>query len=237
MKYIAAAVTALVLSLPAQATLHVYEFTASVAKLGHLEAFEWAQSVGGIREGSVISLGDSIVGRFSYDTSIASTSNTGQSEPNAVSTIYHYPDTATASNFLNFTILPSGQTIGTGGTETKRMMGLSDRKSALSGEPDVLWIANNSSFTMGSFGISMDGTSADWVTNGQLPEHLSFPDLGPASFVYHNFVRDDGHQIMLNARITSLTEVTVNAVPEPGTWALVLAGLGILGLRLRRQRG
>jgi hypothetical protein len=235
MKYIAAAVAALVLSLPAQATLHVYEFTASVAKLGHVEAFEWAQSVGGIRQGSVISLGDSIVGRFSYDTSIASTSNTGEREPNAPSTIYYYPDTASATNFLNFTILPSGQTIGTGETQPKRAMSLGDGKPG-SGTSDVLWISDGTGFNTGSFGISMDGLSSDWVKNGQLPVQLSFAELS-SGFVYHNFVRDDGHRIMLNATLTSLKDITVTAVPEPGTWALMLAGLGLLAFTTRRQRG
>ncbi|NHZ87604.1 PEP-CTERM sorting domain-containing protein [Massilia sp. CCM 8733] len=101
---------------------------------------------------------------------------------------------------------------------------------------DVLWIANQGGNAFGSFGISLASTSADWITNGKLPEALSFSDFGRTS-VYHNFIRDDGHRIMLDARLTSLTEITVTAVPEPGTWALMLAGLGILGLSTRRQRG
>lgn len=235
MKYIAAALAALALSIPAQAKLHVYEFTASVSQLGHIEAFEYAQRVGGIREGTFISLGDSIVGRFSYDTSIASIANSGEREPNAPATTYYFPDTASATNFLNFTILPSGQTIGTGGTETTRAMSLGDWKPDQAGARDVLRIANGGGFTVGSFGISMDGLSSDWVSNGQLPEQLSFAQLS-SGFVYHNFVRDDGHTIFLNARLTSLTDITVTAVPEPGTWAMLLAGLSILGLSTRRKR-
>lgn len=228
MKYIAAA-AALVLSIPAQATLHTYEFTASVAQLGHVEAFEFAQRVGGIHEGTFISLGDSIVGRFSYDTSIAPAYNSGELVPDR----YYYPDTASATNFLNFTILPSGQTIGTGGTEPKRAMFVRDHQAA--GEHDVLWLANGGGFTVGNFGISMDSLSTDWVKNGQLPEKLSFADLS-SGFVYHNFVRDDGHTIFLNATLTSLRDITVTAVPEPGTWSMMLGGLALLGFSIRRKR-
>lgn len=234
MKYIATAVTALVFSIPAQATLQTYEFTASVSQLGHLEAFEYAQRVGGIRAGTFISLGDKIVGRFSYDTSIAPASSSADPGSHAV-TQYAYPDTASATNFLNFTILPSGQTIGTGGTETKRTMGVGDRPTGQPGARDVLWIANGGGFNTGNFGISMNSLSADWVQNGQLPEHLSFADLVSGA-VYHNFVRDDGHTIYLNASLTSLTDVTVNAVPEPATWAMMLAGVSILGVSARRKR-
>jgi hypothetical protein len=36
---------------------------------------------------------------------------------------------------------------------------------------------------------------------------------------------------------TSMVEFSASAVPEPGTWVLMLGGAAILALRTRRYRG
>jgi hypothetical protein len=55
--------------------------------------------------------------------------------------------------------------------------------------------------------------------------YLSQPDL-PAAYVYSNHGAFDVDSI----------DVTVTAVPEPATWAMMIAGFGLTGAALRRRR-
>lgn len=39
-----------------------------------------------------------------------------------------------------------------------------------------------------------------------------------------------------NGTVTSFTVTAANAVPEPATWAMMIGGLGVVGLAMRRRR-
>lgn len=237
MKYIAAAIAALALSAPAQAALQVYEFTASVSGLGDVRALKWAQSVGGSQEGSVISLNDRIVGRFNFDNTAKSSGNSASWFPgiNTTSTSYYYNALTSPTNFFTFTILPSGQTVRVGEANTPTSsMTFTDGKPAVPDVTDTLSLhtqdRNGDVSTLEFY-----GSTANWVTNGGLPDQLSMLDMANA-YLRYDYYKADGGRILLNATITSLNQVAVASVPEPGTWAMLLAGLTILGVSARRKR-
>ncbi|MDQ1924034.1 PEP-CTERM sorting domain-containing protein [Massilia pseudoviolaceinigra] len=235
MKYIAAAITALVLTVPAQAALQVYEFTASVSGLGDVRALTWAQSVSGRQEGSVISLGDRIVGRFAYDTTAKSTFNSGEWFPNPDTNTYFYSSAPSPANFFTFTILPSGHTVRVGDANAPvSSMSFTDGKPNIANMTDVLSFRSEV-FNGESNSLNFTGSTANWVSNGGLPGHLSMADMGSAS-LHHDYYKPGGGRILLNATITSLNEIAITPVPEPGTWAMLLAGLTILGFSARRKR-
>lgn len=235
MKYIAAAITALALSVPAQAAIQVYEFTASVVGLGDVRALTWAQHVGGKQAGSVISLGDQIVGRLTYDNGLRTTPGTGEWYSTPDYTMYIYLSNAVPKNAFTFTILPIGQTVQVGNMNSPRSsMSFQDSKPNIANVSDQLTFSAEG-IDGESNGLNFSGKSGNWVTNGSLPEYLSLSDMGNAS-LNHDYYKADGGRVLLNATITSLNQVAITAVPEPGTWAMLLAGLSILGFSARRKR-
>jgi len=92
------------------------------------------------------------------------------------------------------------------------------------------WIASDGA-TPNDFSVSWDGTTLSSATN--LPatngwEHVTFDVTGAGSdTLQFGFRNDPGYQ--------GLDNVSVSLVPEPATWALMLAGFGGLGLALRRR--
>lgn len=227
--------TALVLGVPAQAAIQVYEFTASVVGLGDVRALTWAQHVSGKQAGSVISLGDRIVGRFTYDNGLRTTPSTGEWYSTPDYTMYTFSSALVPNSAFTFTILPSGQTVQVGDKNLPRSsMSFQDAKPNIANVSDQLRFSAEGSDNE-SNGLNFSGKSGSWVSNGSLPEYLSLSDMGNAS-LNHDYYKADGARVLLNATITSLNQVAITAVPEPGTWAMLVAGLGILGLSARRKR-
>lgn len=230
MKYIAAAVVALAIGMPAQAALQTYEFTASVSGLGNINHLSWDQTNGGVQAGSSISLGDSIAGRFTYDSSWKPNSTTSWYW---ALTSYHY--TPAPSTFFSFTILPSGQKVSTADPRTPGgYMRVDDAKFSSPYGTDAITLGAGPGLS-NEFYVRLVDARSTWLLGGVLPKNLSLSDLTSAS-VHQTFERADGNRILLSANMTSLTNVTVAAVPEPGTWVMLLAGLSILGVSVRRKR-
>jgi hypothetical protein len=236
MRYIATALTALALTVPAKAEMHTYEFTAAVSRIGNVNKLAFEQSTVGVQAGSLISMNDHIVGRFSYDSSAKLERSSLDSPPyDPASTDYFYHAAyASPTEFFTFTILPSGQTVSAGdpGAPARRVT-LADGKVGTPNSTDFLKIDSDGYDV--SFGIGFSNATSTWISNGTLPQQLSLADLTDAS-VYHYFYRADGNRIMLSGVVTSLTDITVTPVPEPGTWAMLLAGLTILGVSAHRKR-
>jgi hypothetical protein len=86
-------------------------------------------------------------------------------------------------------------------------------------------LTTNSMFHTGGGALNIDGLPHALVTEGDGRTFVSFEDLvggGDRDFNDHMF---------------SLSNVrTVAAIPEPSTYALLLAGLGVVGFLSRRRR-
>jgi hypothetical protein len=93
----------------------------------------------------------------------------------------------------------------------------------------------NSTFALDLEGINpfpTTDTAAGLLTDAnQLTGNL---DKGASSFNYYMANADGSGIKSLTASLASISVTT--AVPEPTTWALMLAGIGMLGLRRARRR-
>lgn len=125
---------------------------------------------------------------------------------------------------------------------------LVDRSDVTSGDFDIflnynriLWETGSASGGVGGFG----GTSAAAGFNagqGNAPGTFfelagsrvngALVDGGPNALVSNSNIGDAG-RFVFNVRNG---QVNVGAVPEPGTWAMMLLGFGAMGVSLRRRR-
>ncbi len=62
-----------------------------------------------------------------------------------------------------------------------------------------------------------------------------FPDETDANFFFNADIASAATAFGASANVLHTTVSSVSAVPEPGTYALLLAGLGLLGFAKRRQ--
>jgi hypothetical protein len=73
------------------------------------------------------------------------------------------------------------------------------------------------------------GVSGDWQT-GQ-----GKPGSGTAFYMWNNLSPQQKISVNL-AGLSNATLYMTSAVPEPGTWLLMIAGVGLVGWQLRRRR-
>lgn len=219
-RFLLAALSCMTLAAPVHATTHTYEFTATVTEMYLADVvadvFLQPDTMSGIAAGSAISVGDKVVGHFSYDTSATLYYNAwfypdGWDVTKPGSFMYVAGPTAPMS--LDFTIVPSGQ--------------------KFSAHPDFLYVGYNDKAD-GSFSFyTNDGIKhgnlgvAQALTSGALPEHLSLMD-GAFNRVNEGWTLDNGNMYGVSATINTMTEVS--AVPEPESYAMLLAGLALLGM-------
>ncbi|NHZ64493.1 PEP-CTERM sorting domain-containing protein [Massilia sp. CCM 8694] len=139
-------------------------------------------------------------------------------------------------SFLTFSVSPSQHTVSSSMSLTQTLSnggwdGYYNRGDGLTLSP----MSDSDRFS-----ISLYDQSAAWLPDGRLPEHLSLAGLSARlEYVFRGNGEGSpgyGSTIVMQSRFESLTEVSVTPVPEPGTWAMLLAGLGILGLSSRRKR-
>jgi len=107
---------------------------------------------------------------------------------------------------------------------------------------DSIWFNNNhdSDFTLSGNKISIGGTDYDLVLATGVP---SFDDdwkpTGPSGPVSFSVLAGGTLEIKLattSADQFYVSGMTVTAIPEPETYAMLLAGLGLLGFAARRRK-
>ncbi|WP_229509339.1 PEPxxWA-CTERM sorting domain-containing protein [Massilia sp. CCM 8734] len=239
MKYIAAAFSVWALTTPAQAEIQVYEFSATIGSLVSSEGASYTTTEGAAA-GSVISLYDRVVGRFSYDTELAALPNAAEPVGTPASSTapgyQQYGSRMKNANEFAFTILPSGQQMVVAADQWKSVTVTNYLPDGMFSGPDRLAIYTGESLsTTGT--IEFTDWTANWLSNRQLPGSLPSLSSGISATVsQYWFLPAEGSFRKMTAYMDTLTRVDVSPVPEPGTWAMLLAGLGILGLSSRRKR-
>jgi hypothetical protein len=107
-------------------------------------------------------------------------------------------------------------------------------------------LANNVTFNNLEFNLFGGAGSANIVITDNAGEVFTFNQALGNGENFFGFVGIDGQSIRSVAITTAggiqdirqirLDQATVAAVPEPGTWALMLVGFGAVGASLRRRR-
>lgn len=214
---------AFALTLQAQAAVRTYDFTATIDGLS-LHGDPWGQPVAWLTEsegpngGPAVKAGQHIVGRFSFDDAMLAykTTQYGSShrvgEYNGFASAYRVVENGTAFSG------PARASIG-------------DQVS----DPDSEW--DYDELVIDNHGqhwqLRLQDGSHSLFANGLPTAVLSLDTLSGAG-MNAAWRRSDGELISFNVSLTSLT---LAPVPEPATWSLMLAGLGVLGFAARRKPG
>lgn len=79
--------------------------------------------------------------------------------------------------------------------------------------------------------IGSGGSFSDWSAFAASTGFV--PGLNTLEFVVRNFARDGGNPTGLRVEFA---DSNVAVVPEPSTWAMMIAGFGVVGFAMRRRR-
>lgn len=216
----------------AQAAPVSYTFTAEVNSLKAFEGGTYGDVAYAAIGGRHISLGEKLVGRLTYDA--AGAQFEGDLNPDVPGTYYAYSiptlkmEYTFASGGFNFTDNNMGfatvindapndlLTFETYGRPVEQGLDLHSRGTITLGDANGLFL--NSIAVPGSIDTLFPGLLAQSAMAG----HLTTMDGGQ----YFNF----------DAKLTSFAPSAVSAVPEPETYMMMFAGLGMLGMAARRKR-
>lgn len=204
----------------AQAAIYTYDFSATITTV-HLITSPWggpevSSSLGpdGV---SILKTGDGIIGRFSFDDAVV---------PSTISypgqyTVFEYNSGVT----LSYTFVNSGATTSVPAAISIGIRGLDSRDDlVLNGVGDD-----------GYYGQLRFRDASHALFNAGLPKKaFTRADLSGA-LMNDAWNLTDGQLVGYRAEVTSVSLVPA-PVPEPATWGLMLAGLGVLGFAARRAR-
>jgi hypothetical protein len=225
----AAVLGALALAASAQAAVRTYDYTAVVGSINEFELAtgrnEWLNAT--TLPGFAITLGDTVHGRFSIDT------NTGlaYSEPFGDGVIADYSD-FTNRNRISIGFERSGHDFAALGP---LYTNLSITDQPIGSGADVLHLSQGTYGPGPRESIAIDLTDSSGAALSAAVIPASIAALAQQTFMWHydTGVGAGYTQVIVNGGFTSLHEVS--AVPEPGTYAMLLAGLGLLGWQRRRK--
>lgn len=191
----------------ASAAVHTYAFTASIDSL--YSSGELTSTPG--PDGSTVALGQQLRGWFSYDD--AAEAIFGHAGRDATHVVFE--GNAWAGYVMEETALSYS---GSGRTTWVDLT---------SNSPQYIDTFTIHEETTG-WGISFEDASGTMFARGFPRGILSLDRLSLAR-LSDGWLRPDGSYVDMRATLTSLAPV-----PEPATWGMLLAGLGMLGLAARR---
>ena len=114
---------------------------------------------------------------------------------------------------------------------------LSDSATAFAGYDRIYfqpWIENSPVYFQ-SFELSLADSKGTAFSNNLLPADFNLADFTESNLHYAWLDQATGNQFHVNGVLTSMTLVGASAVPEPASSALVLLGVGMLVVAVRRR--
>lgn len=204
-------------ALPAKAELLTYNFTASIDRLSE----SWHETQSATFAGHTFTLGEKVKGILTYNT--ATPRSWLQPEPDRWSTQAAYGG-ANFGNTITLTYEKSNLTFKFNVPRIEVRDGIPDL-IGFTGDGD----ATNTTMRLASYLLSS--------TN--LPERLPtyFPN-SPSNFMIYDvnqYLGSGNTSVNITSRINSFDLMPTTPVPEPATYAMLLAGVAGVGLAARRR--
>lgn len=212
----------------AQAAPVTYNFTADLFSLSEQQQWGFEEVASADLGSNHLALGDKLVGSITYDPADAEFVMDG--DPNGApgtNYLYNLPKYT-----IEYTTLSGGYSFSSTFAFAETVNGTSDvmrfDSYARSTSQDLNLIARSV--------FSFWSDDNNWLSSATLPTSLnaSFPGL-TSGLLGSLRTEDFGAIINFSANVTSISPA-VSAVPEPSTYAMLLAGLGLLSVAARRQR-
>lgn len=214
---------ALLLSMHSHAAVRTYEFTATIDGIAEYGP-PWGQQVAWMTEsegpdgGPVVRAGQHIVGRFSFDDAAVPDKSTQYGSDYVA---HEYSKLSSSYSVLENGTTFSGAAFASVGDQANDPASIWDRDELVIDSYDYHWQLRFQDDTHVLFANGLPSTTLTL-------DQLSYNVIGAAWW------RSDGSLVGFSVPLTSLTLVPV---PEPETWGMLLAGLGMVGYAMRRQRG
>ncbi len=224
MKKIAAFACAMLLAVAARAERLTYEYTATVTSLtqfalgdDHVDFLQQATLPGG-----AIAIGDTVTGRFSFDTAWLPAA---QGNMGTQAYADYSPADPVSAAFAQGLLFAS--------TSQHSLALVIDQSNALNGN-DLL--AFTSAYTTTAvtetLGVEFSDPAAALLTGTALADTGAILNAANGSFHYAYTTNTPFVTIRAGGALTGLH--LVSAVPEPATYAMLAAGLGLLAWRRKR---
>lgn len=220
----------------AQAAPVTYTFAATV-----FDVASWGNG-GGVNYGDVAGLhaevGDKITGKISWDAATATSPNGPQSDENGT-----YQSYGLSSFNIEYTFLSGRYSYST------PMLDFVDVYDNVTGD-SITFLGTSTRTLQGknlntSFGFGFGDNSTNLWNSTAMPANIPASLIGNiggfGGSVGENTGSPSDSGFQFNSLLTSLqlqpvSTLAVSAVPEPGTYAMFLAGLGAIGIAARRRR-
>ncbi|WP_229258805.1 PEP-CTERM sorting domain-containing protein [Duganella flavida] len=175
--------------------------------------------------GNTVSVGDFVYGHFSYDTVTGLIGNFGAGP------VY------SASGAGNSVVANlAGHNLALASTTSDSTLVQVSNNAAILGGGDSLAIGNVQENAAASQMMVLDffDQTGNALANDSIPGTIDASAFSQSTFYYLYTNKGNRNMMGANGALTSLTLVT--AVPEADSYAMLLSGLGILGLLARRRR-